>query len=61
MDENESGSQSKVTADMARAANLKRFLKHEAWLQIPQEILGKPITRAEREAILDSHAGSDAA
>lgn len=35
-----------------RGANLQRFLEQEAWPQIPAEVLGRPISRAEREAIL---------
>jgi antitoxin VapB len=35
-----------------RGTRLRRFLEEEAWPQIPQELLGKPISKAEREAIL---------
>ncbi len=31
---------------------LRRFLEEEAWPQVPAEALGKPLSRAEREAIL---------
>ncbi|HEY7953412.1 MAG TPA: type II toxin-antitoxin system VapB family antitoxin [Solirubrobacteraceae bacterium] len=36
----------------ARGEGLRRFLEQEAWPQIPAEVLGRPISRAEREAIL---------
>ncbi len=35
-----------------RGAGLRRFLEQEAWPQIPAQVLGWPISRAEREAIL---------
>jgi antitoxin VapB len=35
-----------------RAARLRRFLEEELWPQIPDDIRGKPLTRAEREEIL---------
>jgi antitoxin VapB len=35
-----------------RAERLERFLTEEAWPQVPAEVLGHPVTRAEREAIL---------
>ena len=35
-----------------RSERLVRFLEDEAWPQIPPEVLGHPISRAEREAIL---------
>ena len=35
-----------------RAARLGRFLEDEAWPQIPAAVLGTPISKAEREAIL---------
>ena len=31
---------------------LRRFLTEEAWPQIPDEVLGRPLTRQERERIL---------
>ena len=31
---------------------LRRFLVEEAWPQIPQEVLGRPLSREEREEIL---------
>lgn len=34
------------------ADDLRRFLESEVWPQIPAELLGKSIARAEREAIL---------
>jgi antitoxin VapB len=36
----------------ARAQRIDRFLKDEAWPQIPDAVLGKPISKAERETIL---------
>lgn len=35
-----------------RAERIDRFLEEEAWPQIPDEVLGKPISKAEWEAIL---------
>jgi antitoxin VapB len=35
-----------------RAERIDRFLKDEAWPQIPATVLGRPISKAEREAIL---------
>jgi antitoxin VapB len=35
-----------------RAQRLKEMLEREIWPQIPPEILGKPISREQREAIL---------
>jgi antitoxin VapB len=35
-----------------RADRIDRFLRDEAWPQIPETVLGKPISKAEREAIL---------
>ena len=35
-----------------RAGRLRRFLEEEAWPQVLPEVLGTPLTRAEREAIL---------
>jgi antitoxin VapB len=35
-----------------RAHDLRRFLTDEVWPQVPEDVLGKPISRAEREAIL---------
>jgi len=37
---------------IGRAAHLRRFLEEEIWPAIPQDLLGTPITKAEREAIL---------
>lgn len=31
---------------------LRRFLAEEAWPQVPDDVLGSPLSRAEREAIL---------
>jgi antitoxin VapB len=33
-------------------ARLRRVLETEIWPQVPESVLGKPVTRAEREAIL---------
>jgi antitoxin VapB len=35
-----------------RGAELRRFLAEEVWPQVPRGVLGKRITRREREAIL---------
>lgn len=35
-----------------RAERLEQFLRHEVWPQIPEEVRGKPLTKAEREALL---------
>jgi antitoxin VapB len=35
-----------------RAERMERFLKDEAWPQIPDAVLGRPVSKAEREAIL---------
>lgn len=39
-------------ADGTRGRDLHRFLADEVWPQVPADVLGKPLTRAEREAIL---------
>jgi antitoxin VapB len=36
----------------ARAERIDRFLEGEAWPQIPEAALGRPISKADREAIL---------
>jgi antitoxin VapB len=36
----------------ARSQRIDRFLEDEAWPQIPDVVLGKPIPKAERETIL---------
>jgi antitoxin VapB len=36
----------------ARAQRLDRFLEAEAWPQLPEAVLGRPVPKAEREAIL---------
>jgi antitoxin VapB len=36
----------------ARAQRIDRFLEDEAWPQIPEAVLGRPVPKAEREAIL---------
>jgi antitoxin VapB len=35
-----------------RAQDLRRFLAEEVWPQVPRAVLGKRMTRREREAIL---------
>jgi antitoxin VapB len=35
-----------------RAERLRRFLEEEAWPQVPPDVLGKQVSKAEREAIL---------
>jgi antitoxin VapB len=35
-----------------RAEALRRLLEDEIWPQIPEDVLGKPVTKEEREAIL---------
>ncbi|MBA2309203.1 MAG: type II toxin-antitoxin system VapB family antitoxin [Pseudonocardiales bacterium] len=35
-----------------RADRLEHFLRHEVWPQLPEDVRGKPLTKAEREAIL---------
>lgn len=35
-----------------RSRRLRRFLEEEIWPQIPPDVRGKPITKAEREDIL---------
>jgi hypothetical protein len=35
-----------------RAQELQRFLEQEVWPQVPRRVLGKRVTRREREAIL---------
>ncbi len=35
-----------------RQESLRRFLSEEAWPQVPEDVLGKPLTRKEREQIL---------
>jgi antitoxin VapB len=40
------------SVDSNRARDLLRFLTNEVWPQVPEEVLGKPLSRAEREAIL---------
>ena len=34
------------------ADSLRRFLVEEAWPQVPKEVLGRPLSREEREEIL---------
>lgn len=35
-----------------RAARIDRFLRNEAWPQVPAAVLGRPISKPEREALL---------
>jgi antitoxin VapB len=35
-----------------RAERIERFLEDEAWPQIPDTVLGRPIPKAEREELL---------
>ena len=35
-----------------RSVGLQRFLEHEVWPEVPRRVLGKRVTRREREAIL---------
>jgi antitoxin VapB len=35
-----------------RAADLRRFLEQEVWSQVPRKLLGRRVTRRERERIL---------
>ena len=35
-----------------RVRDLRRFLADEVWPQVPADVLGKPLSRAERETIL---------
>jgi antitoxin VapB len=39
-------------AEIDRGQELHRFLEEEAWPQVPPGVLGKPISRSEREEIL---------
>jgi len=39
-----------ATPDRRQA--LRRFLEQEAWPQVPGEVLGRPISKTEREEIL---------
>jgi antitoxin VapB len=42
-----------ASADRRRRGDrIRRFLTEEAWPQVPTNVLGVPVTRAEREAIL---------
>ncbi len=36
----------------ARRERIDRFLEGEAWPQVPEAVLGRPISKADREAIL---------
>lgn len=35
-----------------RTERLSRFLRNEVWPQVPEDVLGVPVTRAERESVL---------
>ena len=35
-----------------RTERLSRFLRNEVWPQVPEGVLGVPVTRAERENVL---------
>jgi len=35
-----------------RADALRRFLAQEVWPKVPRKVLGRPVTRQERESIL---------
>lgn len=41
-----------LRASGCRPDALRRFLADEAWPQVPEEVLGQPLTRGDREAIL---------
>lgn len=41
-----------LAARQDRAERLRRFLTDEAWPQVPDTVLGHPLTRAELEEIL---------
>ena len=41
-----------VAAESGRPARVRRFLVEEAWPQVPVEVVGTPLTRQEREAVL---------
>jgi antitoxin VapB len=41
-----------ASARPGRGERLRRFLTGEAWPQVPEDVLGTPLTKAEREAIL---------
>jgi antitoxin VapB len=41
-----------LASQTRRAERLSRFLVAEVWPQVPDNVLGRPVTRAEREAIL---------
>lgn len=40
-----------------KGEELRRFLEDEVWPQVPPDVLGKPLTRAEREEILGYEPG----
>jgi antitoxin VapB len=39
-------------ADPHRVRDLRRFLADEVWPQVPADVLGRPLPKSEREAIL---------
>jgi antitoxin VapB len=38
--------------DRDRVRDLRRFLADEVWPQVPADVLGQPLSKAEREGIL---------
>lgn len=40
------------TVEVDRGTRLKRLLEEEIWPQVPAGVLGRPLTREEREEIL---------
>ena len=41
-----------LAARAARHQRIRRFLENEAWPQIPADVLGRPLSRSQREEIL---------
>jgi antitoxin VapB len=41
-----------VRVALRRGERLVRILEEEAWPQVPADVLGEPVTRADREGIL---------
>lgn len=39
-------------ADAGRSERVLRFLEHEVWARVPEDQIGRPPDRVEREAIL---------
>jgi antitoxin VapB len=42
----------RATDASGRAAEIKKYLEQEVWPTIPKEVLGKRVTKREREKIL---------